>query len=76
MIETRRIMKLNVLNHQISPLQYAEVCNVWAAGMHNRFKKQDSIHGDAIHSPLSLDTALLCNILCLLVARSNPFLGG
>jgi hypothetical protein len=27
--------------------------------MHNSFEKEDSIHGEAVHSRLSLDTALV-----------------
>jgi hypothetical protein len=54
--------------HTSSPC--AKPCNAHSDGMamHNSFEKQDSIHGDAIYSGLSLYRSRAWKMLCLSIA--------
>jgi hypothetical protein len=40
-----------------------------AIKMHNGFEEHDAVHQDTIISLISLDTSLIWNLLCILIAR-------
>jgi hypothetical protein len=50
--------------HSSSP--YLKLCN--AMEMHNSFEKQDSVHRDAVHSGLFLDTCRVWKLSCVSTA--------